>query len=263
MQTDIDLSSILLEQKPRIVAAAERKGVLGDIHEKDMLFDFLVRAVFPLAPGDAIDAYFDGGEDCCRRFAMLCTEHIQRDDISVLEFAAGYGRVARHVRHAMPKANWTCCDIHPEAVDYARSKLGLEASLSSSVPEEWGVGGRSFDVVFALSFFSHMPHATFSRWLERLMDAVSSGGLLIFTTHGEVSAANMRAGGLDVDLEKMGFAWNPASDQRDIKNTDYGTSVVTLSYVHDALKNIPTASLVRYQQAWWWGHQDLYAVRRI
>lgn len=263
MQDTLDLAAILREQEAHIVDQGQRKGVLGHIHKHDMLFDFLVRAVFLADPAKAVDAYFDGGEDCCRRFAALCAEHFQGTVGTVLEFASGYGRVTRHAHHMLPTTRWICCDIHLEAVEYARSQLKLEAIHSSTRPEAWDVGGQCFDVVFALSFFSHMPHVTFGDWLERLLDAVAPGGLLIFTTHGEVSESNMRAGGMAARFDESGFFWHPASDQRDLALDDYGTSAVTLTYVHRALQHQPRARLIRYQQAWWWGHQDLYVVRRM
>jgi SAM-dependent methyltransferase len=256
------VKEILLEQEARIADMAQRKGVLGHIHERDMLFDFFVRSVFLTDRAKAVDAYFEGGEDCCRRFAALCAEHVQGTVGTVLEFASGYGRVARHAHHMLPATRWICCDIHLEAVEYVRSRLALEAFHSSTRPDAWDTGGRQFDVVFALSFFSHMPHSTFGDWLERLLDAVAPGGLLIFTTHGEVSESNMRAGGMEARFDESGFFWHPASDQRDLALEDYGTSAVTLSYVHRALQRHSKARLIRYQQAWWWGHQDLYVVRR-
>ena len=262
MQDTINLTEILLQQEAHIAEVGQRKGVLGHIHEHDMLFDFLVRAVFLTDPAKAVDAYFEGGEDCCRRFAALCAEHFQGTVGTVLEFASGYGRVARHAHRLLPGTRWICCDIHLEAVEYTRSRLGLEAMLSSTDPEAWDAGGQRFNVVFALSFFSHMPHATFDYWIERLLDVVAPGGLLIFTTHGEVSAGNMRAGGLDAQFNEAGFFWHTASDQRDLEAVDYGTSVVTLAYVHRALQRQPGARLIRFQEAWWWGHQDLYVARR-
>ena len=86
-----------------------------------------------------------------------------------------------------------------------------------------------------------MPHATFGRWLERLLDAVAPGGLLIFTTHGEVSASNAQTRGLAVQFDEAGFFWHPAGDQRDLVADDYGTSMVTSAYVLRALQRQQTA----------------------
>lgn len=259
---ELDLSAILIRHKDRIERLASRFGVVGDIHEQDMLFDFLVRNVYMADPGRAVDAYFEDGEDSCRRFAELCREHGQDTVRTVLEFAAGYGRVARHAHRFLPDVQWTCCDIHPLAVDHARSRIGLEGLLSSSRPETLDLQGRRFDAVFALSFFSHMPHATFGPWLRRLFDAVSPNGLLIFTTAGEVSAKNRRKRGLPTEFNEDGHAWYQASDQRDLSLAEYGTSYATFAYVHRMLEHLSEASLIRYQQGWWWTHQDLYILRR-
>lgn len=149
MQETFDLNVVLHEQAARIADHGRHKDVLGHIHERDMLFDFLVRAVFPTDPAKAVDAYFEDGEVSCRRFAELCADHFQGKVSTVLEFASGYGRVARHAHRMLPGTRWICCDIHPEAVEYARLQLNLEAILSSRSPEAWNVGGQSFDVVFA------------------------------------------------------------------------------------------------------------------
>jgi 2-polyprenyl-3-methyl-5-hydroxy-6-metoxy-1,4-benzoquinol methylase len=77
--------------------------------------------------------------------------------------------------------------------------------------------GHEFKVVFCLSFFSHIPDALFRPWLERVFSAVEPNGILIFTTHGAVSAINMQ-----VNFDANGFYWNFDSDQRDIDANIYG-----------------------------------------
>jgi hypothetical protein len=258
---DIDIAAILDEQRALSHSIATQMNIIAEISPDDMLFDFLVRAVFPTTHPNAVDAYFTGGQDCARRFAALCREHLQSEPTTVLEFASGYGRVARHAKHVLPATSWTCSDVHARAVVFNADRLGLASFISPSRPEGWTVEHK-FNVVFALSFFSHMPDATFMPWLERLFSTVEPGGILVFTTHGAISLRNMKAGGLDADFDKDGFYWNTNSDQRDIDSTDYGTSAATLGYVQRASQSLPEAELIRFQQAFWWSHQDLYVVRK-
>jgi hypothetical protein len=161
----------------------------------------------------------------------------------------------------MPGTQWTSSDVHPQAVNFAKDMLDLDSFVSPTRPEEWTTK-RTFEVVFALSFFSHIPDATFRRWIERLFGSVERGGLLIFTTHGAVSARNMKANGLNADFDRSGYYWSPQSDQRDLDAKDYGTSAVTFDYVHNALRALPNFELIRFQQAFWWAHQDVYVVRK-
>lgn len=258
---DFDIAAILDQQRNLSHSIASQMNVAPEISANDMLFDFLVRAVFPTDHANAVNAYFVGGQECARRFAALCREHLQSEPKTVLEFASGYGRVARHAKHVLPATCWVCSDVHIRAVEFNADRLGLNSFISPSRPEDWTVE-RKFDVVFALSFFSHMPDATFAPWLERLLNMVALGGILVFTTHGGISLRNMKAGGLDANFNENGIYWNAQSDQRDIDSTNYGTSAVTLSYVQRALRSLAEAELIRFQQAFWWRHQDLYVVRK-
>lgn len=260
--SDIDIAGILAEHEPLARSIAEAKKVAYEISKDDMLLDFFVRAVFPTDHRKAIEAYFTGGEDCAKRFANLCREHLSSGPASVLEFASGYGRVARYAMHVLPDAAWVCSDVHPNAVEFLSNKIGVRAHLSSTKPEDWSIDDE-FDVVFALSFFSHMPDATFAPWLSRVFTAVKPGGILIFTTHGAVTLRNMRAGGLPAQFDGTGFYWNSKSDQRDLDARDYGTSAVSLGYVQKAVSDVEGVELIRFQQAFWWGHQDLYVVRKL
>jgi len=249
--------TVLLEQKSVIASIANERKVAAEISPDDMLFDYLVHVVYPTDHMQAVNAYFAGGEDCARKFSSLCREHIKSEPKTILDFASGYGRVARYAKHVLPQTDWIACDIHPQAVEFVTERLGIRSILSTLQPEALAFTQR-FDVVFALSFFSHTPNKVFGPWLRRLMSAVEPGGILIFTTHGAVSARNM-----SVEFDREGFYWNTGTDQLDLDSSNYGTSCVTMSYVHRALEKLHDAELIRYQQAFWWGHQDLYIVRRL
>jgi hypothetical protein len=70
------------------------------------------------------------------------------------------GCVARHFHRQLEKSvRVVCCDIHDEAVAFIREKLQIEAVRSSNKPQTLGVH-ENFDVIFFLSFLSHMPDAT-------------------------------------------------------------------------------------------------------
>ena len=161
----------------------------------------------------------------------------------------------------MPGTKWICCDIHPEAVDFIKKSLGLESFLSSTRPEAWSPS-RKYDVVFALSFFSHIPDATFVAWLARLLDAVKPGGILVFTAQGEISLQRMRNRRPDAQFNDKGFYWTYHSEQSDLDSKDYGSIVVTKDYVDRGLQSLPLAECLRFQQAFWSQNEDVYVVRK-
>ena len=78
--------------------------------------------------------------------------------INILEFGFGYGCVSSREG----RFDLTASDIHPSVMDFLAS-LGMKTLQSAHIPEEFHCPSN-FDVCFALSFFSHMPNLTWSRW---------------------------------------------------------------------------------------------------
>ncbi|HJW67014.1 MAG TPA: class I SAM-dependent methyltransferase, partial [Gaiellaceae bacterium] len=44
--------------------------------------------------------------------------------------------------------------------------------------------GEQFDLVYAISVFTHLPHDLERAWIDELSRIVAPGGLLLLTTHG-------------------------------------------------------------------------------
>ena len=142
---DIDIADILEKQRSFFNDIAAEMDVAPGISPDDMLFDFLIRAVFLTDYQKAAEAYFTGGRSCAQRFAALCREHLQSDPKAILEFASGYGRVSRHAKHVLPATSWTCSDVHPRAVEFNAHQFGLDSFISPSRLEAWNIN-RKFDV---------------------------------------------------------------------------------------------------------------------
>jgi len=242
--------------------AAREFGVAPEIHADDMLWRFLLHhPAYPTAEA-ATRHYFANGAESARKLEMIIDEHLpvlaSSHRVSLLEFASGYGMVTRHLANVPSLAKLVACDIHPEAVEFIHDRLRQPALVSRHVPEEL-IFDESFDVVFALSFFSHMPEASFARWLSTLFSAVRLGGVMVFTTHGLISKALFG----DLAIGENGFLFKPSSEQADLDPTEYGSSLATPAYVASQLARLPGSSLAEFRRGYWWQHQDLYIVTRV
>jgi SAM-dependent methyltransferase len=233
---------------------ARRFGVDPEIHPDDHVFRFSADAA--AGPDEAcIFGYFKGGEETAANLRKTLREHRPVDEpFSLLEFAAGYGRVTRHLRRFLPAAHVVACDIHDEAVRFLR-RMGCEAVLSSPVPENLQTG-RRFDVVYALSFFSHMPKRTWARWLSALADQLVPGGHLVFTTHGEAALDRLGSARLGPD----GFWFTAFSEQKDLCPADYGAAATSVDFVQRQIA-ANDLRLLRFADAGM-GYQDLYVVAK-
>src|SRR5262249_25966861 len=137
------------------------------------------------------------------------------------EFASGYGCVARHLK-ANPRLDLTSCDIHPDAIDFLSRQLGVRAIQSAHRPEDFSPP-RTYDAIFALSFFSHIPKSTFGRWIKALYRSLNTPGYLLFTTHGVETARQERLS-LD-DFPADGFRFASWSEQHDLDTEEYGMTI--------------------------------------
>lgn len=237
-------------------------GASPAIHKDDLLWKFVLERPYLPDAETAARRYFENGAESAAKLRRIIDKHLAaaRDGqgYSLLEFASGYGMVTRHLPHALgEQAKITCCDIHPAAVEFIRGEFKQEAVLSHRVPEEVRFG-KSFDVVFALSFFSHVPEATFGGWLRVLFDALTPAGIFVFTTHGLATRQHIG----DITIPENGFFFRPASEQQDLDPADYGTTLTTPDYVTSQIRSLPGAQQVEFREAFWWGHQDLYVVAR-
>jgi SAM-dependent methyltransferase len=239
--------------------AAAREGVESAVHEKDFIYWYLVDAPHNVTISKAsVDYYFADAAHSANKLANLVrTSDLPKDrKLRLLEFASGYGRVSRFLKKD-PLFDLVCCDIHPGAIEFLTRELGVKTLQSVSSPLQFTTPGK-FDVIFALSFFSHMPRATFGPWLRALFEALDVGGYLIFTNHGWTSAHRFNLCTLPPD----GFIFSPATEQKDIDASEYGCTIAAPEFVFNEIRRQAGSQNIRFQQAGWWDLQDVWMVRR-
>jgi hypothetical protein len=242
--------------------AAGRHGVEAAVHPKDFIYWFCLQNWGPswsqMAHG--INYYFDDGDRSATQLADLAASlGLGRNGPArLLEFASGYGCVSRHLKKR-PIFDLTACDIHPEAVEFNSKELGVKAIPSFHSPEQYALPDR-YDMVFALSFFSHMPRRTFGPWVKALFNTLSAPGYLVFTTHANKLRENFKMRPEDVPAD--GFWFVADSEQKDLDTAEYGTTIAMPDFVIGEVYRQTGAPVVHYKQAGWWGVQDLWVVKR-
>lgn len=236
--------------------AARRHEVEAACHPEDFIYDFVIMMFGPQRTKEAVEYYFDDGSRSAQQFAELVNGFGFAPPVRVLEFASGYGCVTRHLKKN-PDFSLIACDIHPQACEFMQDKLGVPSIVSKHVPEELTFD-RKFDVVFALSFFSHMPRSTWGRWVKALFAALDTPGYLVFTTHGLASAERQGK----PELPSDGFYFEAKSEQDDLSKAEYGATIVTPEFVRAEVLEQTGAPVVDSKLAYWWGHQDLWIVKK-
>ena len=226
------------------------------VHPNDFLFGFIKERT-GMSDADVLAHYLENGRTSAEKLNEIIVHDLKMNQpFQMLDFASGYGMVARHYSSVLSQAQVITCDIHAEANAFNQTQFGFETIQSKSVPEEL-IMDRQFDAVFTLSFFSHISDAYFSRWLLRLYQLVKPGGYLIFTTHGRVTSGYALANGQII--------FHPDSEQKDLEGQFYGTAYTHPSYVMSQISDLQAhhpLKIALFKEAHWWEHQDLYVVQK-
>lgn len=256
-------ASYLLSTGDEGAALAREYEVTADIHLDDPLFGHL-RGAHGQDLEAALRAYLDSGRTSALKIRDLLAQ-LQgakivdgriAERMTILDFAAGYGCVARHFRNVIPEAKVVTIDFEDKAMYFNTAHLGVQAAVADANPARVNPFFQ-FDLVYAVSFFTRMPRDRIGPWLEKLAQFAKAGGLVVFTTHG---TATHRDHLPHIAVNEEGFGYERTSGQRDLDERGHAITYPRLVFKEIArLRNVDP---VLFQAAAWWGHQDLYVVRK-
>lgn len=100
----------------------------------------------------------------------------------VLDFGCGCGRVTRYFKdHGGGVAG---SDVSGEAVAWCRDNLQFAQFETNGLAPPVAFADESFDLVYALSVFTHLTEDLQLAWRDELRRVLRPGGRLLITTHG-------------------------------------------------------------------------------
>ena len=110
---------------------------------------------------------------------------------SILDFGCGCGRVIR--QWANLSASLCGCDYNPKSIQWCRKNLPFASFEVNRLDPPLPYADRQFDLVYALSVFTHLPEPSMFAWLREMNRVLKPGGLLIISTHGERCVSDLTA----------------------------------------------------------------------
>lgn len=172
----------------------------------------------------------------------------------MLEFASGFGRFTRHLVRTLP-SRVTCADVLPGSMEFAQEQFGVNTLPSAHDPASLKFP-VTFDLVFVLSLFTHLPPWTWQPWLRALGQGVSPGGVLLFSVHNEEAARE-----LGVAFDENGTRFIASSESPSLDGEVYGTTFTTRSFVEAQVELVFGRPPSAYFPNAFWSGQDAVVVR--
>jgi SAM-dependent methyltransferase len=189
-----------------------------------------------------------------------------RQDVeSCLEIGCGYGRIVRELRREIPASAISVCDVIDEGACFAAAEFGVRR-----VPVVEAMGAdydASFDLIYLLSVYSHLPKHMIENNLARVSTLLKPGGVLVFSTHGKKSAEMaeiyeqywLDKERLNAELDRTGFFY----ERYPYYYAEYGLTWIAADEVRKLVANAaPGLDFVAHHPLAVDGHQDVFVYRR-
>jgi SAM-dependent methyltransferase len=184
----------------------------------------------------------------------------------ILEIGCGYGRIVRELAGRVSAERIFVCDIIKEAATFTAEEFGANLVPIDTLSGPHHAG--HFDLVYLLSVYTHLPLADVASSLDTAAKLLRPGGLLVFTTLGEPSAASIgrygeywrhrQASVLDALRQHGSY-----HERYPYYFEDYGLTWCTESAVDELLGDAGSAlSRVSFHPGLHDDHQDVYVYRR-
>jgi 2-polyprenyl-3-methyl-5-hydroxy-6-metoxy-1,4-benzoquinol methylase len=247
------------------IQSALAHNVSPAVHFDDLIFASLYMTVAGKNVDNAAQIYFTNGRISAERVKNIAAIYfvdrygVLERRLKLLDFASGYGCMSRHVQNVMPNAEVSACDIHQAACDFHREHLKINAERSALEPSLLKASA-DYDIVVALSFFSHLPKRTFVPWLQKLGEFIKPNGILIFTTNGIDAHRDFNP---EVKVGWDGYGSMKDSEQFDIPLDYYLHAITYPEFVLNAIRRTHGFQLVMQFRSIWWTIQDAYVLRRL
>jgi SAM-dependent methyltransferase len=101
---------------------------------------------------------------------------------TVLDFGCGCGRVTRYFRDFDGEIAGS--DLSHDAIEWCRDNLAFGSFVTNGIAPPLVYDDESFDLVYALSVFTHLTDDLQLAWRDELRRVLRPGGQLLITTHG-------------------------------------------------------------------------------
>jgi len=176
---------------------------------------------------------------------------------SVLEFASGHGRATRFMIQSIPADRVWVSDIYSDAMSFQESYLKVNTIQSVEHPDKFECD-RKFDLITAMSLFTHLPEDIFGKWLAKLGSLLEKDGVLVVTAREAETVTGTR----NIDgIEERGIVYELRSESSSLSTDIYGLTTVTDEFMRRMIAEFisPKANIQVFRRGLYL-NQDVYAI---
>ncbi|MCB9832560.1 MAG: class I SAM-dependent methyltransferase [Planctomycetes bacterium] len=208
------------------------------------------REVFEFVGSDNELGYLETGANGYRMIAGLVAQQDRKlDDFRcVLDFGSGPGRMIRYFLRHWSTTGIVGADVDRRAIEWAQRNFPFGEFVVSSPEPPLVFPAASFDLIYAVSVFSHLSEANHLAWVEELRRVCHPDALVILTILGRHAHTRLSEepkfrdwAGLDLnqlgaarrEIDGRGFAF-VRQESGHLDRDLYGVAFLTPTYIESA-----------------------------
>ena len=157
---------------------------------------------------------------------------------SILDFGSGYGRVSRFLPSFFTNSKIEVSEVKSQALDFQKRHFDFEGI--SHTQDVKSFPDKEFDLILALSVFTHLPQSSFENWLNKLVRLLKPGGALVFTFNNTLDPLHLTSS------QMKEFAYTASSEDTAFpflydsikENTDYGNTYVSHRFLDQLISKL-------------------------
>ena len=232
--------------------------VIKEVPEEDHVFQH---------EGRNLKLYHFNGLSALRAIVLGLIAYDIPEPHAIMDFGCAYGRVMRYIRAAFPLSELTACDLRADAIAYCAKTLNAIPILSSSNFSDLHFESKH-DLIWLGSVFTHFDSDSCITLLNKMIENLNEGGLLIFSLHGRVYPQEVQPNRWKI-LEDDAFSIaNTQYEASGFGYHDYpgrpgvGASLTTPSWVFEIIRKRSDV-VFSYQERLWTGWHDVAYIHKI
>lgn len=176
--TQLHLDPEVMEQVQQLMQKHEKVRIENTaIHKNDLMFAFhLYHVSHDIKHG--VLSYFRAGYKLARNLKAIAEEN-NLETNRILDFGSGYGRVSRFLPQLFPDAEIEISEVKQPSIQFQKEAFDFTGIHHGQDARSFY--GSGYEMILALSVFTHLPKPAFEAWLAKLIDCLAPGGALVFT----------------------------------------------------------------------------------
>jgi len=176
----------------------------------------------------------------------------------ILDFGCGCGRTLLWLARPSSPSLFYGTDIDADAISWCQKNLKfIKCDTNAEVPP-LKYPSSSFDLVYAISVFSHITEDYQFRWLDELKRIMKPSGILLISLHGRNVWEKLPQEYID-KIEKNGFVFRKTGFWKNIFPEWYEDAYHTEQYVRDEYSKY--FKVLHYIPKGIGNHQDLVVLQ--